>query len=762
MFKKIIAGFMIATLSLGCISCGNNNDGSNVGETEVITDTTQTGEDSQEEIENLISNGDFSEGLSGWGSVAENGGALDFSEQNATAVVQISNGGLVETDVAIYYDGFELVRNGVYELSFDLNSDLKRKIDVRVQQNGGNNRQYYDKHLDVKEGNKHYSFKFSMKSKSDSAPRLYFNLGTPDADTNISANNIKIDNVSLVLQEMRDIIDESVNETTTDKEQKEIMITMNGASINLNQVGFLTNARKTCVVRAENIEDSFSIIDSTGKEVYKGKLTGPVDATYAQEKVLQGDFSDFTVPGKYSVKISNGDVSGSFEIGDNVYDKLLKDALLMLTIQRCGIETTSDYAGGTAHPACHTSEAVIYGTDIKKDVSGGWHDAGDYGRYIVAAATTVDDLFLTYEDYPRLWASDNLGIPESGNGVPDILDEAKYELDWMLKMQDEKTGGVYHKVTCYSFPGFVMPQAETEELVISPISNTATGDFAAVMAKASVLYKDYYPEFSAKALESAKKAYLYLEEHMDAKGYKNPDEITTGEYGDSSFEDEMYWASVELFKCTGEAKYKEYFESSISKSVTHGFGWDAMGTYGNIAYLTMDEKDQNPELSKKLTDSIVGAATTYLENSKSDGYMVALGSNYCWGSNLSVCAYARQMILASKYSNTEEFNKAAYDQISYLLGQNATGYSFVTGYGTLSPVNPHHRLSYASGSLVRGMVVGGPNSGLQDDYVKKLYQGIPAAKVYADNLDSYSTNEITIYWNSPFVYLLSAIISQNQ
>lgn len=761
-FKRVFACAMILTMSVSCFSCGKKNENSSP-EVSVQQNVDEKQDDTADEkMENLIVNGDFSDGINGWQTISNENGAIELVAKDGTAIAQISNCGTAEDDVAVYYDGFELVRNGVYEISFDMDSDSKRKIDVRIQQNGGNNRQYYDKHLEIKEGMQHYSFKFSMKSKSDSSPRLYFNLGSPNADSQIGANNITIDNVSLVLLEMRDIIDESVNETTSEKEQKEIMSVMDGASINLNQVGFLPNARKTCVVRAENTDGSFSILDSAGKEVYTGKLTGPVAATYADEKVMQGDFSDFKTPGKYTIKISNGDVSGQFEIGDNVYDDLLKDSLLMLTIQRCGTETTADYAGGTAHPACHNTEAVIYGTDKKKDVSGGWHDAGDYGRYIVAGVTSVDDLFLTYEDYPELWSSDSLGIPESGNGIPDILDEAKYELDWMLKMQDEATGGVYHKVTCYSFPGFVMPQAETEELVISPISNTATGDFAAIMAKASVIYKDFYPEFSKTALESAIKAYDYLEQHMDAKGYTNPEDITTGEYGDSSFEDEMYWASVELFKCTGEAKYKEYFEASINKNVMHGLGWDAMGTYGNIAYLSMDEKDQNPELVKKLTDSIVSTANQYLTNSKSDGYMVALGSNYCWGSNLSVCAYARQMILAAKYSNSEEFITAAYDQVSYLLGQNATGYSFVTGYGSLSPSNPHHRLSYASGSLVKGMVVGGPNSGLQDDYVKKMMQGVPAAKVYADHLDSYSTNEVTIYWNSPFVYLLSSVIAQNK
>lgn len=760
-FKKYFALFMAVILSVSCVSCAKTADINT--ETTTVADNVNDETVNTADIENLLVNGDFSDGLTGWQTAVNNGGALELNVVDGEAVADISSLGNAEDDVQIFCEGFALERNGVYEISFDLNSDISRKIDIRIQQNGGSNRQYYDKHLDVKAGAKKYSFKFSMKSKSDNAPRMYFNLGLPKADADIKTNTITLDNVVLSLIEMRDIIDESVNEKESDKEQQQVIDSIdNGNSINLNQVGFLTNARKTCVVRAENAGDSFTIIDLNGTEVYSGKLDGPNNASFAGETVWNGDFSDFNTPGKYKIKISNGDTSNEFEVGDNVYDNLLKDALKMLTIQRCGTEVTSDYAGKAAHPVCHNTEAVIYGTDIKKEVSGGWHDAGDYGRYVVAGATSVGDLFLSYEDFPQIWSSDDLGIPESGNGVPDILDEARYELDWMLKMQDEASGGVYHKVTCYAFPGFIMPQLETEELVICPISNTATGDFAAVMAKASVLYKDYDSAFSDRALKSAVKAYEYLEQHMDAKGFTNPKDVVTGDYADGSFTDEMYWAAVELYKCTEDEKYKNFVEDSINKNISHGFGWVDMGAYGNVEYLSMDEDKQNPELVAKLTASIDNVAKQYLDNSNRDGYKVALGGNYCWGSNLSVCGYARLMLLAAKYNNAEAYNNAAYDQLSYLLGQNATGYSFVTGYGTRSPKNPHHRVSFASGAVVPGMVVGGPNGALEDDYAKKMLQGAAPAKAYVDHMDSYSTNEVAIYWNSPFVYLLSAVIEQNK
>lgn len=540
---------------------------------------------------------------------------------------------------------------------------------------------------------------------------------------------------------------------------------MNGfdREINTNQLGFLPNARKTCVVRSKDIDKKFMLIDESDTVVYTGELTGPFDAQQSCEKVYRGDFSDFTTPGVYTVVVSNGDESFPFEIKDDVYDDLLKDTLLMLTRQRCGMELGEDLMKSAKHPSCHDKEAVIHGTSTYKEVNGGWHDAGDYGRYVSPGAMTVMDLFLAYEDYPKLWNRDDLGIPESGNGIPDILDEAKYELDWMLKMQDSETGGVYHKVTCRSFPGFVLPQFEKDELVLSPISNTATGDFAAIMAKASLVYADIDPSFCHRALEASKKAYLYLENHMESSGFKNPKGIVTGEYGDRVFKDEMYWAAVELLKVTGEQKYRDFVEQTLDKKIYHGLGWADMGTYGNIEYMSLEADKQNPQLLAKMIKKIESNAKTYLNNSKSDGYMCDLGDGYIWGSNLSVCSFAREMLLAAKNSPyAQEYENAAYDQVSYLLGQNSISYCFITGYGSHSPIHAHHRPSIAGGVVLPGMVVGGPDSGLQDDVAKSKLAGKPAAKCYIDNNESYSTNEVAIYWNSPFLYLLSAEISKNR
>ena len=699
---------------------------------------------------NMIVNGDFSDGTENWNTYLNHGGTCDFTAENEQGVIDISKAGATDYGVQIYYDGFKLDEGGVYEFSFDLDTTLERQIEARLQLNGGDYYPYFGEYVNITPGMQHYSWEFTMEKETDVAPRLCFNLGTPTGVSTLDPHVITIDNVSVVLLDDSNVIKTEVVDMSR--------------NVNLNQVGFKPSARKTAVIRSEGIDTTFTLKDTSGKEVYSGKLTGPVDAQYAAEKVYQADFSDFTTPGTYVVAVSNGDESYPFTIGEDVYDQLLRDSFLMLYKQRCGTEVTADIAGEFAHPVCHDTKALIYGTNSYIDVSGGWHDAGDYGRYVVAGATTVADLLLAYEDYPELWAADDLGIPESGNGIPDILDEAAYELNWMLKMQDPSTGGVYHKVTCREFPEFVMPQEETEELVVSPISNTATGDFAAVMAKASVIYADFDPAFAKTALAASKKAYSYLEEHKSATGFKNPEEITTGEYPDGQFKDEMYWAAVELYTITGEEKYKTYIEDILDLYVLHGFGWDSMGSYGNIAYLKLDADKQNPELAEKIRSEVKNNAQEFLNNSKTDGYMVDLGKNYCWGSNLSVCAYARQMLMAANDasdSDKKAYSQAVYDQVSYILGQNATGYCFLTGYGSLSAVNPHHRPSVAMGKPMPGMVIGGPDGNLEDSYIKSVMADTPPAKCYADTTQSFSTNEVTIYWNSPFIYLLSSVMSDN-
>ena len=709
--------------------------------------------DTEKNVENvnLLENGDFTKGSEHWGTFISKGGVAEFTVADGVGIVDIGSCGSTEYAVQLYYDGFPLKMGGVYEFSFDISSSVERNLEARIQINGGDYGAYIDELVDISKEMKTYTYSFKMEDGNDPAPRMCFNFGTPVGGSAYDAHTIKIDNVSLKITDGSQIV--------------EAVVVDNSVDCNTNQVGYLPTARKTVVIRSENPMTEFCILDEKKTEVYKGTLSEKVVSENAGETVYFGDFSDFKETGTFTIVSKEDASSYPFTIANQVYDDLLKDSFRMLYLQRCGMELTSDLAGDFAHPSCHNEKATIYGTDIKKDVSGGWHDAGDYGRYVVTGAETVEDLLLSYEDNKDVWNGENadhFDIPESGNGIPDLLDEARYELDWLLKMQDEESGGVYHKVTCKEFPGFVMPQEETEELVLSPISTAATGDFAAIMAKSSSVYMELDPDFSKSCLEAAIKAWNYLEKNDNVSGFHNPEDIVTGEYPDGQDKDERFWASVELFKVTGDDKYKNFMEEIMEKYILHGFGWTEVGSYGNIAYLTMKEESKNPVYEKKMKDEIIKKADKLLANAKEDGYHVSLGNNYVWGSNMVVSNNARLLLLANNITKNEEYQTYAYDQLTYLLGQNALSYCFLTGYGSVSPEHAHHRPSIAVGSVLNGMVVGGPDSALEDPFVKSTMVDVAPAKCYIDNEQSYSTNEVTIYWNSPFIYLLSSQISMNE
>lgn len=760
--RKIVAIVMATVLTLSIAGCGGATDEPETASlqdavevmaeepTPVTVDAT-TQESTEEEPvvlgENLLKNGDFHNDLVGWDTYLAKGGNGVLSNRGETGHVKIMNSGKVNYAVQVFYDGFELKQGGKYEFAFDMSSSINRNIECRIQVNGGDYHPYVDNYMDVSGEMRHYSFEFEM-TETDPAPRLCFNLGTPDGISEpLEEHEFDIDNVSVVL-----VDDSMISKEVVDVEVKDIIT---------NQVGFLPDAKKTVVVRNSGGINTFDVVDESGKSVFSGQLSAENYAKAAGENVSQGDFSELTKDGIYRIKVGDN-MSFPFAIGDDCYDELLKSSFLFLYSQRCGVPLEASLAGSFAHEACHTGDALIYGTDKKKQVTGGWHDAGDYGRYVAPGAVTVADLFLTYEDCASIWNfvyGDNTGIPESGNGVPDILDEARFELEWILQMQSEE-GNFYHKISGYEFPGFVMPQEETAQMVLAPVSSTATGDAAAVLAKAYVLYKPYDKEFADKCLASAKKAWKALEKMPAGEGYHNPDDILTGEYPDMRDPDERYWAAIELYNATGDKEYATYAENVINQYVAHGFGWAQVNSYGNIAYLSLDTKLQNADCVNKIKNSILEDASKIYQNVEEDGYYSILGDNYCWGSNMLVSNNARQLLLAYSINGDEKYKEAAFAQISYLLGENATSYSFVTGYGSLTPVSVHHRPSIATGSVIPGMVVGGPNCNLEDPYAKATLGGTPMAKCYVDNNQSYSINEVTIYWNSPFIYLLSRYMEE--
>lgn len=681
--------------------------------------------------ENIVTNSTFDNGTADWGIYKESGGVASLTTEGGKLALKITDQGTLNYAVQMYYDIVPLYKNGVYRLKYDISASKPRYVESMIQQNGGTYQAYTWKGVHVTTEPQTVDYEFTMEEDTDIMAKFCFNCGLQEKEDGgpIGEHTVYLDNVSL------ELIDDSKVDYNANKPYAPSIIT--------NQIGYKTNAKKTAVFRDTN-GGNFSVVNADTKQtVFTGEMSGPISNSSADETNYTGDFSSVTTPGKYYIAADGLDNSYTFEIGENVYDNLLDASVKMLYLQRCGTKVEDDKFG---HPSCHDSIATIYKTDQKIDVSGGWHDAGDYGRYVVAAAKAVADLMYAYEANPEIY-SDNIGIPESGNGTPDILDEVRYELEWMLKMQDKSDGGVYHKVTCDTFPGYVMPEKETKPLIVMPKSTTATADFAASMAMAYEFYKDIDADFAAKCLDAAKKAYNWTKANPNVT-YSNPADVVTGEYGDKIVADELYWAAAQLYRTTGDTSYMDGVSSK------KGLDWSTVGDYGNIAILTMKDIDKSSDIYVNAANTVKTQASQMLNIVKTSPYGSAI-KKYDWGSNMTIANAGIILKLAYDITGDSEYLDAANAQLHYLLGSNPNGASFVTGFGTVSPKNPHHRPSMAVGSAMPGMLVGGVNQNLEDSAAKAYCRYNPPAECWIDNAESYSTNEITIYWNSPLTYLLS-------
>lgn len=746
--KKIIAVLLCIIMVFSMTACGGSSgsvsdtpEPDKGAEEQTTEEPGEDGSDSGEDIsQEMLANGDFSAGTESWGLFLMGGdGAIEVGEDEVLKV-DINTTGAVEHGVQLYHDGFSLETGCVYKLSFDTYCSTPCVVEWRIQINGGDYHAYAGNKIELTEEKQTVECEFEMKENYDPAPRLCINMGNVEGNPEgLGKHSIYFDNFSLKM------IDDS-NKIVVDN-------TIETPDIQINQVGYRPSDEKVAVFRDASVNSDFTVVNAeTGDEVFSGKLTDEKENPNAGETNTYGDFSGLTQEGTYKIKTADGKESYEFRIAEDVYDDLMKDLLKMLYLQRCGTALDEETAGDFAHEICHTSEAVVYDTDKKMDVSGGWHDAGDYGRYVVPGAKTVMDLMLAYETNPAIFGDDT-GIPESGNGVPDILDECRYELEWMLKMQDDESGGVYHKVTCSNFPETVMPEKEVNELILAPISNTATGDFSAALARAYIVYKDIDAEFAKKCLAASEKAYKYLSKAIGG-GFVNPPSIATGEYPDGRDIDERFFAACELYGATGKTKYKKYMEDQDVKFLPRGLGWASVATYAFYDYL---KYEPDGKLSDTIKDILMQQAQDFEEEASGDGYNCTLGDNYPWGSNMSVSNNGVVLAMA-KNRGLGDHDKLMKQQLDYLLGRNATSYCFISGYGTLSPEHPHHRPSQFVGHAVKGMVIGGPNMNLDDPYAKATLLEMPPAKCYVDNDQSYSCNEVSIYWNSPTIYLLAEIL----
>ncbi len=536
------------------------------------------------------------------------------------------------------------------------------------------------------------------------------------------------------------------------------------AQVFVDQLGYLPGASKYLFVSQP--ADSFLVREISRNTVsFRGALAlFSSDDPATGLTLYRGDFSTLETPGSYIIEVPGVGWSFPFLIADTAYRELKRKAVKGYYFQRCGMDLVSQFAGSYFHSKCHLADAFFHSscdTSGFQETRGGWHDAGDYGKYVVNAGISVGTLLMAYEQMPQQFAFDDLNIPESGNGVPDLLDEIRYELEWLLKMQ-RPSGGVHFKLTTEQFPSFRMPQQDTWTRYIYQLSTTATGNFAANLAQAARIYQPFDSLFAWRCLNAAEKAWQFLQAHPDilpAGGFQNPPGTNTGQYGDSDDRDERLWAAVELFLTTGNSEYHNYFISHYQEAglFPGAMSWQNVRSLAQLEYLLGTRDGISQVAQTQLRYGLENYCQNLLQRAGTNGFQVVLNpGEYYWGSNSAVLNNAILLIAAYEKTGNADYRQAALAQLHYILGLNAHRMSFVTQMGDYYPMHIHHAPSVADGIVepVPGLLAGGPNEYLQDPVLAGNFTAsTPAALCYIDDQGSYASNEIAINWNAPLVFV---------
>ena len=624
----------------------------------------------------------------------------------------------------LYHDGIQLIKDVSYHISFNAKASENVSLNVYVI-NADTSEVLSTQSFEVGKDANSYSFDYLMDRESIWNARLSFNMQSDASEYDVEFDHIFVaPNVA-------------------------------NNAMKVNQVGYESDDYKSCTF-SYNQGDYFRIVNvENGNIVYEGAIVDEKQNTYTNETNYLGYFKELNTPGTYRIESQAGGTSHNFTIGSDMFVNLFKDSLKFFSIQRCGFELDSNLFGDYAHAACHNGLAsYIDMPDQTGDVTGGWHDAGDYGRYVQTGIKALNDLLFAYMSNPESF-KDDVGISESGNGIPDILDEARYELEWLFKMQAD-FGGIYGKAVTGNLPGDIAPDEDTQQVYVLSAETTTTGAFVGAAALASELYSEFDAEFAQECKDRAIRAWEYLV-NTPTTILENPAGINAGLYRDDSDLDERYYGAMALWYITQEQNYLETARSFLNQDINCGRGLNYLdvGTYGSYLYL-QHPNAKNDGLYEVLTGMIIEDANQALSNAQGEGYNSSI-TTFGWGSNGDVANNGILMMMAYDLTENEDYHNYAIEQLNYLLGKNSLDMSFIIGYGTNYPSNPHHRISKARNLTLTGALVGGPNASKDDTVMQTFGDNVPPAKMYSDQYLSYSTNEVAIYWNSALVHLLAKL-----
>jgi len=694
----------------------------------------------------------------------------------SNAPIAVSNGQLCATvpagttnpwDAIVGHNDIPLVKGEIYQLSFDASATPGHVARALVGLAVDPYDSYFSDNPSLTATTTHYTYTFTQPTDTTQG-QVAFQLGGGSGPWQFCVDNISLKGGAAPIVYTPDT----------------------GPRVRVNQVAYLPDGPKNAtLVTTSTTALPWQLVNAKGATVARGK-TRPagVDASSGQN-VQTIDFSSYRNRGTGFTVVADGETSRPFDIDPAAYEKLRLDALKWFYVQRSGIAIDGALRPGYARPAGHVGVAPNLGDtsvpcqtgvcDYSLDVRGGWYDAGDHGKYVVNGGIATWQLLNEYERSLTARSADRgalrdgtLAVPESGNKVPDILDEARWELDFMLRMQvpagKPLAGMVHHKIHDAAWTGLPLaPEADPQPRELHPPSTAATLNLAAVAAQASRLYRPYDKAFAAKSLAAARTAW--------AAAVANPavyalgtDGTGGGAYDDANVTDEFYWAAAELYLSTGDQAFATYLQASPLWKAdlwkTGAFDWANTAGAGQLDLASVPNKLAGPARA-----SVVAGADKYLALLKAHPYSVAYApanNQWDWGSNSAVLNDL--VVIGAGYDLTgnRRYRDGVLTGFDYVLGRNALNQSYVTGYGEVASKNQHtriyaHQLNPDLPNPPAGSLAGGPNSALQDPLAQAKLKGCVGQFCYIDDIESYSTNEIAINWNSALARVAGFVADQS-
>lgn len=554
--------------------------------------------------------------------------------------------------------------------------------------------------------------------------------------------------------------------------------------VRVNQAGYLPDGpkRATVVTSAAQpltwqLRDASGATIAAGRTAVRGTDAASGDATHV------ADFSKYRKAGSQYVLVVDGQSSAPFDIRADLYDSLRSDSMAFFYHQRSGTPIEASLVGPAyARPAGHIGVAPNQGDtevpcqagvcDYTQDVRGGWYDAGDHGKYVVNGGISTWLLVDSFARAKRAGTASALGdstlrIPERGNKVPDVLDEARWELDFLMRMQvpagKQYAGMAFHKIHDAAWTGIpTLPHEDAQPRELHRPSTAATLNLAATAAQCARVFRPYDSAYANRCLSVARTAWTAAKANP-ALYAPDSDSTGGGPYGDTQVTDDFYWAAAELYAATGERVYRDAVTSSpwhtsADAFTPTGFNWAETAALGRLTLATVRNGLPASDIAR-LRASVKTAADGHLSTMAGQGYAVPIPVNgYVWGSNSQVTNNAIVMATAHALTGQQRYRAGVLESMDYLLGRNTLDLSYVTGYGDTYARNQHHRFwaNQYEPSLPNppaGSLAGGPNSGLQDPVALEHLAGCAPAACYIDDIGSYSTNEVTINWNAPLAWL---------